>query len=313
MEKKRNEWVIHIWGKKRETLELTSVESFHLDMLRKYRDQHNKFDLVRVNIAMDELEDKKLFSMLKKEVKSAINNKNIEFTCCQNNAKLGEYVTWKPLVYDRIGEDVRVFYSHFKGYRSYIDIIRSSYPARVVDLCEMFWSYMMYNCSMDFDDVQEKFDSGKSVYCWFVLKCKYDNLDKTLDSYYITYQETLNAYEPKLRENWADDLAKHSPGSFVWYDLKNIGESLKDRPLVTSITDDFLFKVSNEKCGLFTHFCELFLMQFLKEDECYSVNEYGDEWQKLKNNLYLLLYPAKTVGRELIDDFEEYLIDKQLI
>ena len=31
----RTEWVIHIWGKKRDNLELTSQEKFHMDMIIK--------------------------------------------------------------------------------------------------------------------------------------------------------------------------------------------------------------------------------------------------------------------------------------
>ena len=34
MSHNRTEWVIHIWGKKRDTLELNGVEKFHIDTHR---------------------------------------------------------------------------------------------------------------------------------------------------------------------------------------------------------------------------------------------------------------------------------------
>ena len=32
----RTEWVIHIWGKERDNLELTPQEKFHMDMIGNY-------------------------------------------------------------------------------------------------------------------------------------------------------------------------------------------------------------------------------------------------------------------------------------
>ena len=32
MNQNRTEWVMHVWGKKRETLELNDVEKFHIDL-----------------------------------------------------------------------------------------------------------------------------------------------------------------------------------------------------------------------------------------------------------------------------------------
>ena len=38
MNKNRTEWVIHIWGKKRDILELNDIEKFHIDMLKQYKE-----------------------------------------------------------------------------------------------------------------------------------------------------------------------------------------------------------------------------------------------------------------------------------
>lgn len=306
--KNKNEWVIHIWGKERDKLELNDVEKFHIDMLKMFQEQHSKFDKVLVNIALDNIDDMKLFDFLKENVGNVINNKNVEFKYCQNDPFLCECVTFKPYVFDRIGEDVNIFYSHFKGYRSFFISRRESFPMRVVDLSEMFWSYMMYSYSMNFEDVQEKFNEGKCVYCWFVLKGA-----KELD-YYKKYQDTLQKENPEFADMIEDDLGKHSPGSFVWYNMKSIGESLKNKPLVRDVTMEFLKNgCIKNVCSLCTHFCELYLLQFLKEDECYSVNDFNDAFIKVQKNLYLSLYPSKKIGKELLDEFNKYLIENGLI
>ena len=54
-------------------------------------------------------------------------------------------------------------------------------------------------------------------------------------------------------------------------------------------------------------------MQFLKENECYSVNDFNEAMHKMKSTLYTQLYPSKTVATEHIKDFEKYLIDNKLI
>ena len=66
MNKNRTEWVIHVWGKKRDTLELNQVEKFHIDMLRTFQDQQRKFDRILVNIALDDVNNLELFEFLKK-------------------------------------------------------------------------------------------------------------------------------------------------------------------------------------------------------------------------------------------------------
>ena len=65
MNQNRTEWVIHVWGKKRDTLELNDVEKFHLNVLKLFQDRQNKFDKILINIALDDINDLKLFNFLK--------------------------------------------------------------------------------------------------------------------------------------------------------------------------------------------------------------------------------------------------------
>ena len=57
MNQNRTEWVMHVWGKKRDTLELNQVEKFHLDILKTFQEQHRRFDRILVNIALDDVND----------------------------------------------------------------------------------------------------------------------------------------------------------------------------------------------------------------------------------------------------------------
>ena len=313
MNQNRTEWVMHVWGKKRHTLELNSVEKFHIDMLRLFQDQQKKFDKILINIALDDISDMLLFNFLKKEIGDAIYIDNVEFKYCQNEPDKGEYVTFRPYVFDRIGEDVDIFYSHFKGYGTYVKVFRESYPVRVIDLCEKFWSYIMYRYSLNMPDVQKKLKNN-SIYCWYVFKNVDNKAPESNIGYYRDYQKHIQEDNEKLKELLPDDLCKHSPGSFLWYNMKNIGKSLADKPEVTSITTEYLTKHSIKNVvNLCTHFCEVYLMQFLKEDECYGVKDYNKEFQDMSGTPYTQIYPSKKIAREFIKDFEKYLIEKDLM
>ena len=308
----RTEWVMHVWGKKRDTLELTSVEKFHIDMLRLFQPEQRGFDKILINIALDDVNDMNLFNFLKDEISKVLVNPNVEFKYCQNDGEKCEYVTFRPYVFDRIGENVNVFYTHFKGYGTFLKIHRESFPLRVIDLCEMFWSYIMYRHSLNVVDVKDKLKTN-SIYAWFIFKNDKD--EKNL-GYYNKYQEALYGKNEVLKGYVQDNFHKHSPGSFLWYNLKNIGESLKDKPEVTSISTDYLMNASEPDGNgvhLCTHFCEIYLMQFLKDDECYSMKDYNEVMHDMDGTLYSQIYPSKKIGREFLKDFEKYLIENKLI
>ena len=301
---------MHVWGRKRDTLELNQVEKFHLDILKTFQDQQKKFDRILVNIALDDVNNLELFEFLKKEIGSVLVNDNVEFRYCQNDPIKGEYVTFRPYVFDRIGEDVDIFYSHFKGYGSCVTVYRESFPRRVVDLCEMFWTYIMYKYSLNMKDVEKNLKKN-STYGWYMMRNKED---RHCIGFYDDYHNCLQEGDERFKEYVADDLHKHYPGSFAWYNMKNIGKSLKDKPLITSVTDEYLLRQSVGKdVGLCTHFCEVYLMNFLKEDECYSVNDFDEQICNMSNTMYTELYPAKTVAREHLKGFEKYLIENGLI
>ena len=86
MNQNRTEWVMHVWGKKRETLELNDVEKFHIDMLRMFQLQQKKFDKILINIALDDVNDMNLFNFLKDEIGKVLVNDNVEFKYCQNDS-----------------------------------------------------------------------------------------------------------------------------------------------------------------------------------------------------------------------------------
>ena len=181
---------------------------------------------------------------------------------------------------------------------------------RIVDLCEMFWTYIMYNYSLNMKDVEKNLKKN-STYGWYMMRNKED---RHCIGFYDDYHNCLQEGDERFKEYVADDLHKHYPGSFAWYNMKNIGKSLKDKPLITSVTDEYLLRQSVGKdVGLCTHFCEVYLMNFLKEDECYSVNDFNEQLRNMHNTVYSELYPAKTVAREHLKGFEKYLIENGLI
>jgi hypothetical protein len=181
---------------------------------------------------------------------------------------------------------------------------------RVVDLCEMFWAYIMYKYSLNMKDVEKNLKK-KSTYGWYMMRNKED---RYCIGFYDDYHNYLQEGDGRFKEYVADDLHKHYPGSFAWYNMKNIGKSLKGKPLITSVTDEYLLKQSvGKNVSLCTHFCEIYLMNFLKEDECYSVNDFDKQLHDMFNTMYTEIYPAKTVAREHLKGFEKYLIENGLI
>lgn len=306
----RTEWVIHVWGKKRDTLELTDVEKFHIDMLRMYQEQQKRFDKILINIALDDTSDMDLYDFLVDEINKVITCEYVVFKYCQNDKNMGEYVTFRPYVFDRIGEDVNVFYTHFRGYHTYFLNGRESFPIRVCKINEMFWSYIMYRYSLDLDDVNEKLED-RCFYCWYLLKGIKEGYNL---NYYNAYFNILYAGDSRFAGLECDDLCKHSPGSFAWYNLKNIRESLADKPLVTKVATEYLLKQKDDRgTCLCTHFSELYIPRFLDDKDCYSVRDFNQELQKMPNTLYTAIYTSKMIGREYLPDFEKYLIDNELI
>ena len=313
----KNEWIIHIWGKDREHLELTNQEKFHMSMIKNC--DHSIFDKVLINIAMDNIYNKKLFKLLKNELLSIFSDVNeVDIRKCKNDVMLCEYVTFKPYVFDRIGEDVRIFYSHFKGYISNVVLVNeTAYPVRNLILNEYYWSYLMYRMSLDkeyVNEMKESLDKGKDIYCWCYLD--ESNLEYTIaegmDDYYTQFFSGIEYNIPNIKKYYDKEcMLKHSPGSFVWYDMKNIGNHIGSFNEILNLDDDMIKSVGSAR-----HFCELYIWRFLKIENIQEqtfINNMRKQFSSIRNSSYTQLYCSKKICKKYIKDFDRYIIQNKLI
>ena len=313
----RTEWVIHIWGKDRECLELTNQEKFHIHMIKNC--DHTIFDKVLINIAMDNIYNKRLFKLLKSELLNIFSDVNeVDIRKCKNDFMLCEYVTFRPYVWDRIGEDVRIFYSHFKGYISNVQLIGDSpYPKRNLIINEYYWSYLMYRMSLDkeyIDEMKQSFDIGKDIYCWCYLD--ESNLEYVIvpdmDDYYTQFFSGIEENIPDIKNFYVkESMSIHSPGSFVWYDMKNIYSHIGSFVDKLNLDSDMLKSVGSTR-----HFCELFIWRFLKIENIQEqtfINNMRKQFSSIRNSSYTQLYCSKKICNKYIKDFDKYIIQNKLI
>ena len=313
----RTEWVIHIWGKERDSLELTPQEKFHMDMIGNY--DHSIFDKVLINIAMYDINDENLFEFLKNKLLDLFSDvKEVDIRRCQNDRMLCEYVTFRPYVWDRIGEDVRIFYSHFKGYVSNVKMLGEyAYPKRNITINEYYWSYLMYRMSLGKEYVSEmkkSFDLGKDVYCWCLLdetNLKYIHIPEEGD-YYTSYFKGIEENVPDIKKFYVkENMAIHSPGSFVWYDMKNIYSHIRGVIDNISLDNEMLKRVDSAR-----HYCELYIWRFLKIENIQEqtfINNMRKQFSSIMNSSYTQLYCSKKICKEYIKDFDKYIIQNKLI
>jgi hypothetical protein len=156
---------------------------------------------------MDNINDESLFTLLKLELLDVFSDvKEVDIRSCQNDRYLCEYVTFRPYVWDRIGEDVRIFYSHFKGYISNAFMLGEyAYPKRNMFINECYWSYLMYRMSLDkeyIEEMKQSFDEGKDVYCWCLLD--ESNLEHIYipdeGDYYSAFFGGIESFYPYIKE-----------------------------------------------------------------------------------------------------------------
>ena len=314
----KTEWVIHIWGKERSELIFTPQEKFHMDMIRSY--DHSIFDKVLINIAMYDINDELLFNFFKEKLIDVFSDvKDVEIRKCQNDRLLCEYITFRPYVWNRIGEDVRIFYSHFKGYISNIKLLSECpYPERNLIINEYYWSYLMYRMSLGdkyIDEMKKSFDSGKDVYCWCLLdksNLEHIYIPEDCGDYYTAFFRGIEENEPNIKDYYVkESMYIHSPGSFVWYDLKNIYNHIGDIYDNISLDDELLKRV-----GSTIHYCELYIWRFLKLENIQEqtiINNMRKQFSNMKNNSYMQMYCSKKVCKEYINNFEKYIIYNKLI
>jgi hypothetical protein len=313
----RTEWVIHIWGKERDSLELTPQEKFHMDMIGNY--DHSIFDKVLINIAMYDINDENLFEFLKNKLLDLFSDiKEVDIRRCQNDRILSEYVTFRPYVWDRIGEDVRIFYSHFKGYVSNVQLLGEyAYPKRNITINEYYWSYLMYRMSLSkeyIDEMVMSFDSGKDVYCWCLLdetNLEHIHIPEEGD-YYTSYFKGIEENVPDIKKFYVKgSMAIHSPGSFVWYDMKNIYSHIGDNIYKISLDSEMLKNVGSTR-----HYCELYIWRFLDPENIQEqtfINNMRKQFSSIMNSSYTQLYCSKKICKEYIRDFDRYIIQNKLI
>lgn len=313
----RTEWVIHIWGKERDCLELTPQEKFHMDMIGNY--DHSIFDKVLINIAMYDINDENLFEFLKNKLLDLFSDiKEVDIRRCQNDRILSEYVTFRPYVWDRIGEDVRIFYSHFKGYVSNVQLLGEyAYPKRNITINEYYWSYLMYRMSLSkeyIDEMVMSFDSGKDVYCWCLLdetNLEHIHIPEEGD-YYTSYFKGIEENVPDIKKFYVKgSMAIHSPGSFVWYDMKNIYSHIGDNIYKISLDSEMLKSVGSTR-----HYCELYIWRFLDLENIQEqtfINNMRKQFSSIMNSSYTQLYCSKKICKEYIKDFDRYIIQNKII
>jgi hypothetical protein len=244
--------------------------------------------------------------------------KEVEIKKCQNDKFLCEYVTFRPYVWDRIGEDVRIFYSHFKGYVSNVRLLgECAYPERNILLNEYYWSYLMYRMSLGneyINEMKKSFDSGKDVYCWCLLdetNLEYIYITENGD-YYTSFFRGIEDNVPNIKKYYVkESMSIHSPGSFVWYDMKNLYNHIGEIFDNISLDDDML------KCaGATIHYCELYIWRFLNIENIQEqtiINNMRKQFSSMRNNSYMQMYCSKKICHTYIDDFEKYIIQNKLI
>ena len=314
----RTEWVIHIWGKDRKNLEFTQQEKFHMDMIRSCN--HFIFDKVLINISMYDINDEKLFDFFKQELLKLFSDvKDVDIRKCQNDEYLCEYVTFRPYVWDRIGENVRIFYSHFKGYTSNVSMIgATTYPVRNLLINEYYWSYLMYRMLLDeeyVDEMKKSFDLGKDVYCWCLLD--EENLDYIYipeeGDYYTAYFRDIEKNAPNVKKYYNEECMKiHSPGSFVWYDMKNIYKHIGEDVVKEISLDDSILRGALAT----RHYCELYIWRFLKLENIQEqtfINNMRLQFSSVNNSSYTQMYCSKKICYKYIKDFDKYIIQNKII
>jgi hypothetical protein len=213
---------------------------------------------------------------------------------------------------------VRIFYSHFKGYVSNAQILGDyAYPMRNMNINEYYWSYLMYRMSLDneyVDEMKKSFDVGKDVYCWCLLN--ETNLDYIYipegGDYYTEFFRGIEEKAPKIKKFYIkESMSIHSPGSFVWYDMRNIYNHIAEAFNEISLDDEILKSVYATR-----HYCELYIWRFLKIENIQEqtfINNVRGQFSNIRNSSYTQLYCSKKVCHKYIKEFDKYIIQNKII
>ena len=192
-----------------------------------------------------------------------------------------------------------------------------AYPKRNITINEYYWSYLMYRMSLGkeyIDEMVKSFNSGKDVYCWCLLdetNLKYIHIPEE-GNYYTSYFKGIEENVPDIKKFYVkENMAIHSPGSFVWYDMKNIYNHIGDNIYKISLDSEMLKSVDSAR-----HYCELYIWRFLKLENIQEqtfINNMRKQFSSIRNSSYTQLYCSKKICKEYIKDFDKYIIQNKLI
>jgi hypothetical protein len=164
------------------------------------------------------------------------------------------------------------------------------------------------------DEMIKSFDDGKDIYCWCLLdetNLEYINIPEEGD-YYTAYFRGVENINPNVKKFYKkESMSIHSPGSFVWYDMKNIYNHIGH--FVDEINLD---SVDIELNFVSRHYCELYIWRFLDRENIQEqtfINNMRKQISSIRNNTYTQLYCSKKVCYKYIKDFDKYIIQNKII
>jgi hypothetical protein len=160
--------------------------------------------------------------------------------------------------------------------------------------------------------MKQSFDIGKDIYCWCFLD--ESNLEYTIvpgmDDYYTQFFSGIEENVPDIKKYY-EGMPIHSPGSFVWYDMKNIYSHIGSFVDKLNLDSDMLKSVGSTR-----HFCEFFIWRFLKIENIQEqtfINNMRKQFSSIRNSSYTQLYCSKKICHKYIKDFDKYIIQNKLI
>ena len=170
----------------------------------------------------------------------------------------------------------------------------------------------MYRMSLGkeyIDEMVKSFNSGKDVYRWCLLdetNLKYIHIPEE-GNYYTSYFKGIEENVPDIKKFYVkENMAIHSPGSFVWYDMKNIYNHIGNNIYKISLDSEMLKSVDSAR-----HYCELYIWRFLKLENIQEqtfINNMRKQFSSIMNSSYTQLYCSKKICKEYIKDFDKYFI-----
>jgi hypothetical protein len=163
------------------------------------------------------------------------------------------------------------------------------------------------------DEMKKTFDSGNDIYCWCLIdESNFDHRYIQKDNFYTSYFRSVEKNVPYINEYYfGGNMYVYSPGSFVWYDLKNIYNHIGCILDKISLNDNILIS----SCAA-SHFCELYIYRFLNIEnikEQSIINNMRNQYSSIRNSPYTKLYCSKNICKEYIKDFDKYIIQNKII